>query len=594
MNKKTKEIVNKIILIISIVSIAIFSYSITPKSFQNDTFYTIKIGEHIVKNTDKISDLLPWGKGLDMQDPFSWHKNLPYTYPHWLYDVGTYAIYNCGGFQGIYYATCALSIILGLVIFLINKKMNKITILSFAITIASMYCLKNFIAARAQLVTFILFALTYFSIERFLKTRKIRYAIILILIPTVIANVHAAVWPFYFVLYLPYLAEQLIYTIATIDYSYLYNRMLLFFKKRKMTKKEFDDKVLNLKKEKDIYGLKVKEKLKNLYKLKIKKEKNIKWLIIILIICAFTGLLTPIKDTPYTYLIKTNQGNTTQNISEHLPLTLIKNNNMLVILTLVLGILIFTKTKIRTRDFFMLSGLILLSFMSQRQVSMLVLICNFIVLNLICELLKKCKKTNLDSSITYISIMVLFSVGVMGVTQLSIKECGTNKKSPFIEASEYPISACDYIENDLIPSVGIENIRFYNEYNYGSYLLYRNIPVFIDSRADLYTPEFNGKKGENGKYIGRDIFTDFLNISSLASNYENKFSEYNITHIITYSNSKLNSIIAKDSNYKQLYDDGSFTIYERLSADINQENDNEGLNNEKNKVFNINYTINYN
>jgi len=35
-----------------------------------------------------------------------------------------------------------------------------------------------------------------------------------------------------------------------------------------------------------------------------------------MIICALGGLLTPIGDTPYTYLYKTMQGNTTQNISE--------------------------------------------------------------------------------------------------------------------------------------------------------------------------------------------------------------------------------------------------------------------------------------
>ena len=78
--------------------------------------------------------------------------------------------------------------------------------------------------------------------------------------------------------------------------------------------------------------------MSNLYKFKFDKEKNIKWLILIVVICAFTGLITPIKGTPYTYLIKTNEGNTTQNISEHLPLTLVKNDNMMVILTILLGI----------------------------------------------------------------------------------------------------------------------------------------------------------------------------------------------------------------------------------------------------------------
>lgn len=37
-------------------------------------------------------------------------------------------------------------------------------------------------------------------------------------------------------------------------------------------------------------------------------------------------------------------------------------------------------------------------------------------------------------------------------------------------------------------------MKIYNEYNYGSYLLFRGIPVFVDSRADLYTPQFNGEK----------------------------------------------------------------------------------------------------
>ena len=40
-------------------------------------------------------------------------------------------------------------------------------------------------------------------------------------------------------------------------------------------------------------------------------------LIIIMIICLFTGLITPLGDTAYTYLIKTMQGTTTENINEH-------------------------------------------------------------------------------------------------------------------------------------------------------------------------------------------------------------------------------------------------------------------------------------
>ena len=109
------------------------------------------------------------------------------------------------------------------------------------------------------------------------------------------------------------------------------------------------------------------------YKIKINFKKYTKLLIIIMIICIFTGFLTPLGDVPYTYLVKTMQGNSTQNISEHLPLTLIENLNYMVVLIFFLGILMFTDTKIRVCDLFMLGGLTLLTFMSRRQESLFIL-----------------------------------------------------------------------------------------------------------------------------------------------------------------------------------------------------------------------------
>ena len=200
---KTKKI-NSIIKfnIMAIILIAIFCIALTPVTLQNDTFYTIKIGEHIVKD------------GIDMQDPFSWHENLAYTYPHWAYDVITYFIYNSFGMTGIYVTTCILSAILGISIYLVNTKLAKNQILSFLITIGVMYLIRGYIAARAQLVTFILFILTIFFIEKFLESKKKRYAIGLIIIPILIANLHLAVFPFYFVLYLPYIAQYIIVCFA--------------------------------------------------------------------------------------------------------------------------------------------------------------------------------------------------------------------------------------------------------------------------------------------------------------------------------------------------------------------------------------------
>lgn len=50
------------------------------------------------------------------------------------------------------------------------------------VTILVLICLKPFITARAQLVTYILFALEIYSIERLLNTNKKRYTIYLVVI----------------------------------------------------------------------------------------------------------------------------------------------------------------------------------------------------------------------------------------------------------------------------------------------------------------------------------------------------------------------------------------------------------------------------
>ena len=124
-----------------------------------------------------------------------------------------------------------------------------------------------------------------------------------------------------------------------------------------------------------------------------------------------------------------------------------------------------------------------------------------------------------------------------------------------VDESAYPVQACDYI----LENIDLGKAKFYNEYNYGSYMLFRGIPVFIDSRADLYAPEFSGKDD--------DIFSDFINTSNIGTFYEDTFDKYGITHVITYKNSKMNMIITKthDPKLKQLYSDKYFVIYERVN-----------------------------
>ena len=536
----------------AIVLIVIFCIAMTPVTLQNDTFYTIKIGEQITKT------------GIDMQDHFSWHEGLAYTYPHWLYDLITYYIYAGFGMTGIYVATCILTVILGISIYLVNTKIAKNQVVSFILTVIVIYIMRGYIAARAQLVTFILFVWIIYCIEMFLENKKIRYAVGLVLISTLIANLHVAVWPFIFVLFLPYIAEYILALIAEVTIYRKINIKILNTRIKLLTKsgKHVDKKIELEERLKDIIAknekikIKREEDLKNPYKIRFTKNPNVKWLILVMIVCAFTGLLTPLGDTPYTYLYKTMEGNTTQNINEHLPMTIIDETEALSAIVVILAILTFTKTKIKLSDLFMIGGLCYLMLSSRRQITMFCLIGVLIVNKMICGLLEIYTNNGLERLRNLMTSKVGYIIMIVVMFGVSYHFYEPKQNDEYIDDSAYPVQACDYI----LENIDLGKARFYNEYNYGSYMIYRGIPVFIDSRADLYAPEFSGKED--------DIFMDFINTSNIGEFYEDTFEKYNITHVITYKNSKMNMIIKEtnDPNYKELYEDDYFTIYERINV----------------------------
>ena len=555
--------------ILAIFAIIIFSIALTPVTFQNDTYYTTAIGKDIVETGT-----------IDMKDHFSWHEDLEYTYPHWLYDVGTYLVYQLGenigigGFTAIYILTVLLSITLGLVIYMACVKISKHHITSFLITMGIMYLLKNFITARAQLVTFILFALTVLFIEEFIASKKKRYAIGLIIISILIANLHVAVWPFYFVLYLPYVAQYMIALISTSKLGYKINKKfkesrLKSLEKAKLNKKEIKDldekiekiknKIIEIEKSHDKSEKSAEKRRNNPYKIVIEKQDAVKWLILIMVICAFTGLLTPLGDTPYTYLSKTMEGNTMDNISEHQPLTLINNMEMIICIILVLGLITFTDTKIKLCDLFMLGGLLYLSFMSRRQVSMFDIIGGIIFARIVASFFDKYDVGGEEKLLKSINTIYGKAITILVVILISFNILKPKLDDKFVDENTYPVKASDYI----IENVDLSTMKIYNEYNYGSYLLFRGIPVFVDSRADLYTPQFNGEKNDDGKYEGKDIFSDYINTSNIGVYYENKFGEYDITHVLIRKNSKLNMFISRNDKYIELYGDNNFVFYQR-------------------------------
>ncbi len=487
------------------VWIAIFAVGLVIKTFQNDTFYTIKIGELILNN------------GIDMMDHFSFHTGMAYTYPHWLYDVFIYLVYAGFGYIGLYFSTIILLIILLFMVFKTNIRVSKSVLVSVFATFICALSISGFATARAQLVSFILFALEIFCIESFLETKKKKYAFGLLLVSLALCNVHVAVWPFYFILYLPYIAEFIISFICGKIKLKKENKFTRFLKKKFVTE----------------------------------QNKNIKYLMIIMVTSLLTGLLTPIGDTPYTYLIKTMMGNSQDYIQEHQMITWAGSPFTIIIAGETLFLALISKVKLR--DLFMICGLVLMSIFSTRHLSLLSLIGTICFARLFAMFLQNYQFDVDNTLLKHFMKKRVYIWCFVGALIFSSITTYFQCSKEFIDSEFYPVEAVKYIKEN----VDIDNMRIFNDYNFGSYLLYNDIPVFIDSRADLYTKQFSG--------FEYDVFDDYMHMST---SYSSKFEFYDITHVLIYKerDDNLYNRLSKDENYKMLYEDEDFVFYEKIGT----------------------------
>ena len=420
--------------------------------------------------------------------------------------------------------------------------------------------MRPYIAARAQLVTFILFVLEIYFIEKLLETNKKRYGFALLLIALLIVELHCAVFPMFFVFAAPYVAEFIFIWIQELNIDekifVLVLKLLKHFHISEEKKMKFDSMIEKSKKNVEARKIKREKKRKNPYKLIIEKNNAHSTLIIFLIIAIFLGFLNPAGTGAFTYTWKIYKGNTTYSINEHLPLTLIDNKGYSIMLAITILILILIDIKIRLSDLLMFAGTLYLSLKARRQVSLVVIMGMPLLCKFISSFFEKYDNKLCNKLKGFATSIIGLIVVVVSVTLIGNDLYKDKKDEQYVDANSYPVKAVEFLykymeENQIKP----EDLHLYNEYNYGSYLLLKGIPVFIDSRCDLYTPEFN--KGE-------DIFTDALAIPALNSNYQEIFDKYDVKHIMLYSGDDVNTKLQEDDKYSELYNDGVFTIYKRV------------------------------
>ena len=464
--------------------------SIVTKEFQNDTFFTIVIGERVLEN------------GIETEEKLVWHEGLEYTNSRWLFDSIIAIINNFFDYTGIYIFVMIMASFSGVFwYFIINKITNK-KMISFISTIFVMLLSRNVFAARAQIVSFFIFIIEFYAIEKLLETNKNRYFVILIILALLLVNIHASVFPMYFVLYLPYIAEF----------------------------------ILNL------LNLNTSDKL-------IIEKKNVKKILIAFVIGILFGFCTPKGLSPYTDMFKAMEGVSTTFISELQTIDINQEFYLWISLILCIAIIAFTKTKIRVTDAFFILGFSLMALTTYRCVFFFYLISGICIIRLINDCIEDNKISlefiNKEIQIGFLS-MVYICISISSINSLIC-----NLKDDYVNTTIYPVNATEYILNNI----DISSMKIFNHFNFGSYLELNGIKAFIDSRSGVFTEEFNP---------GTTILKDWLNVIDGVTHYDYLFDKYDITHALIYNEELISVYIKGDSNWNLIYQDDIFSLYERV------------------------------
>ncbi len=111
-----------------------------------------------------------------------------------------------------------------------------------------------------------------------------------------------------------------------------------------------------------------------------------------------------------------------------------------------------------------------------------------------------------------------------------------------IEA-RYPVAAVDYIENQ-----GMAEQRGYNSYNWGGYLIWRGLPVFVDGRADVY---------------GDDFLRTYRQTFDPQPNWQEPLDQYDIDYILMERGDPLTTLLTASVDWREAYQDEIAQIFVR-------------------------------
>jgi hypothetical protein len=135
---------------------------------------------------------------------------------------------------------------------------------------------------------------------------------------------------------------------------------------------------------------------------------------------------------------------------------------------------------------------------------------------------------------------LLLVVAVGTAVVWSVTKIGGNEAAI---VARYPAAAVDYLE-----ASGLDQARGYNSYNWGGYLIWRGVPVFVDGRADVY---------------GDPFLLYYRRTFDVRPGWQEPLDEYDVDYVLMENGTPLTAVLAASPDWTEVYADDLAQIFVR-------------------------------
>lgn len=243
-------------------------------------------------------------------------------------------------------------------------------------------------------------------------------------------------------------------------------------------------------------------------------------------------------------------------------------NYKALLFVIIISVLTYWLSNISLRNVIFSGGLIFLSITAVRQILVLFMllpavispfleesVCNFSKLYILSNKFTAFLENKLKKSKekVFLNILCTLTLIVCFFSSAAFLDDYTDKIfrkhisfSITLSNLQYPIDACTYVNNH--PE--IRNSRIFNDYNISPYLIFRQVPTFVDSRTDIFISGFNKT-------------TSYIDQSNATGNYKQmllNLKKYNIDYIFMKKDYMNIHIIKRTNIVRTEYEDPYYII----------------------------------